>query len=339
MKVRVHKIASSAYRCGFDREVEVSSEIEAKQGNVLVVRALQEKSIYDKLELATGRMAKISRDDVIAGVLGSRRALKGFVGTVPATIRTGDRLHILNLGGVLGRCTSRNLDLGEPLRVEVLGMAVHDDGRPVSITENAVPPAPTLTGGPPLVVVAGTCMAAGKTLAACEIIQKLTARGLRLAAAKVSGVACLRDTLNMIDHGATEALSFLDAGYPSTVDVPDLPAVAKGLFAALAEGRPDAIIVELGDGIIGGYGVRAVLEDPEIRDLTRAWVMCANDLVAAWGAARQMEELGLEVAVMAGAATDNEVGADYITRELGVPAINARTDPHRLADVIERALK
>jgi hypothetical protein len=42
---------------------------------------------------------------------------------------------------------------------------------------------------------------------------------------------------------------------------------------------------------------------------------------------------------MAGSATDNEVGSAYITRELGVPAINARTDPHRLADVIEKALR
>jgi hypothetical protein len=43
--------------------------------------------------------------------------------------------------------------------------------------------------------------------------------------------------------------------------------------------------------------------------------------------------------VMAGAATDNEVGSAYIGRELGVPAVNARTDPHRLADVIERRLR
>jgi len=338
VKIRVHKVSSSAYRCGLEGEVEISSEIEAKQGNVIVVRALQEKSVYDKVELTTGRMAKISRDDVIAGALGSRRALKGFVGTVPKSIKVGDRLHILNLGGVIGRCTSRNLDLGEPLRVEVLGMATRD-GKPVSITQNAVPPAPSLVDGPPLVIVAGTCMAAGKTLAACEIIQKLTGRGLRLAGAKVSGVACLRDTLNMLDHGAVAALSFLDAGYASTVDVPDLPGVAKGLFAELATSKPDAIIVELGDGIIGGYGVRAVLQDVEVRALTRAWVMCANDLVAAWGAWRQMSELDLEVAVMAGAATDNEVGAEYITRELGVPAINARTDSHRLADLIEKTLK
>ena len=39
-----------------------------------------EKSVYDRLELTSGRMAKINKGDVIAGTLGFRRALKGFVG-------------------------------------------------------------------------------------------------------------------------------------------------------------------------------------------------------------------------------------------------------------------
>ena len=83
-------------------------------------------------------------------------------------IRAGDRLHILNLGGVIGICTSRNLDIGEPLRVEVLGTAIRD-GKPLNIADGALPPATSLDGSPPLVIVAGTCMAAGKTLAACVL--------------------------------------------------------------------------------------------------------------------------------------------------------------------------
>jgi len=45
-------------------------------------------------------------------------------------------------------------------------------------------------------------MNSGKTYAATEIIQQGTRVGLRVAAAKLSGIACLRDTLNMADHGA-----------------------------------------------------------------------------------------------------------------------------------------
>ena len=83
MKIILDKIASSTARLELPREVEISPHIEPKEGNVLAVRALMEKSVYDRLELTTGRMAKINRGDVIAGTLGYRRALKGFVGIVP----------------------------------------------------------------------------------------------------------------------------------------------------------------------------------------------------------------------------------------------------------------
>jgi hypothetical protein len=338
--VRVDKVASSTATLRLPKDIEISDRIEVRAGNVIVVKALQEKSVYDTLELDTGRMAHISREDVIAGVLGRRRALKGFVGDLPETIAVGDRLQILNLGGVIGVCVSGHRDFGTPLQVEVLGMAVKK-GKPLNIAEGAVPPRKSLAGiadFPPLVLVEGTCMAAGKTQAACEIVQKLNQRGWRCAALKATGVACMRDLLNMIDHGARDGLSFQDAGLPSTVDTENLPAVVKGLLAKLAEGKPDVIVVELGDGIIGGYGVQSLLKDAEILRATRVHVMCANDLVAAWGAVSVMKELGLRIDVFAGPATDNLVGVEYIQRELKVPAANARTDGDRLADVVEGLL-
>ena len=340
MIVRVDKIASSTATLRLGKEIDISDRIEVRAGNVLVVKALQEKSVYDKLELDTGRMAHISREDVIAGVLGRRRALKGFVGDLPEAIAVGDRLQILNLGGVIGVCVSGNKDLGTPLQVEVLGMAVRD-GKPLNISEGAVPPRESLAGipeFPPLVLVAGTCMAAGKTQAACEIVQKLNQRGWRCAALKATGVACMRDVLNMVDHGAHDGLSFQDAGLASTVETDGLSQVTKGLLARLAEGRPDCIVVELGDGIIGGYGVQGLLRDAEIRAASKAIVMCANDLVAAWGAKAVMKELDLRIDAFSGPATDNSVGVEYIQRELKVPAANARTDGHRLADLVEGLL-
>ncbi len=340
MIIRADKVASSTLTLHLPKELEISDRIEVRAGNVIVVKALQEKSVYDTLELDTGRMAHISREDVLVGVLGRRRALKGFVGDLPEAIAVGDRLHVLNLGGVIGVCVSGHKDFGSPLQVEVLGMAVRD-GKPLNIAEGAVPPRRTLSDlpdFPPLVLVEGTCMAAGKTQAACVIVQQLNQRGWRVAAMKATGVACLRDLLNMIDHGARDGLSFQDAGLPSTVDTIDLPSVTKGLLAKLAEKKPDCIVVELGDGIIGGYGVQEILKDPEIVGLAKAHVMCANDLVAARGAVSVMKEFGIRIDVFAGPATDNLVGVEYIQRELKVPAANSRTDGHRLADIVEGLL-
>jgi hypothetical protein len=335
LKVHCHKIASVTHRLGLTQEVEISRMIEPRMGTVLVVRALEEKKVYDVLELASGRQAHISKGDVIAGALGARAALRGFVGRVPEKLAAGDKIHILNLGGVLGECTSGTSEVGHPLLVEVLGMAVRD-GKPLNIRDGALPTAEHLSLKEPVILVAGTCMNSGKTRAAVEIIFHLTQRGYRVGAAKLTGVACLKDTLNMVDHGAVEGLSFLDCGLPTTSDVPGLPAVAKGILNALAQREVDVVVAEAGDGVIGHYGVRSLLEDEEIRAATRCTVVTANDLVAAWGAQRLLEgELSLKINVMAGPATDNEVGVRYVEEELKIPAANARTMGEKLADLVE----
>ncbi|HSE97966.1 MAG TPA: hypothetical protein VLD57_06805, partial [Blastocatellia bacterium] len=75
--VRVDKIASSTVNLGLTHELEITTRCEATAGNVVVVRTLTDNATYNTLELETGRMAKINPGDIIAGVLGYRRALKG----------------------------------------------------------------------------------------------------------------------------------------------------------------------------------------------------------------------------------------------------------------------
>src|SRR5262249_58894242 len=172
MNITLDKIASSTARLHLPREVELSPHVEAREGNVLAVRALMEKSVYDRLELTSGRMAKINKGDAMAGTLGYRRALKGFVGTIPESIHVGDTIHVLNLGGVLGICIGKNPDVGSPLEVEVLG-AVMRDGVPANISQNAIPPREDLPACPPLVVVAGARLRARKTAAAPRVVTRV----------------------------------------------------------------------------------------------------------------------------------------------------------------------
>lgn len=335
MKVFIDKVASCTFHAGIERETEITDELIPERGNVLVVRALQDKTVYDKVELTSGRMAKVGRGDVIAGVLGRRRALRGFVGEIPQQMRVGDRIDILNIGGVLGSVVSGNLDLGRPMKCEILGAAVDPETGNVANIKHDVAPPPAELPDVPLILVEGTCMNAGKTHAAATVIQKLTQRGYKLNGAKLTGVACLRDLLNMQDHGARRTRSFLDAGLPDTVGIPNIGEVARALLADLASDGPDAIVVELGDGIIGHYGVPEILQDEQIRARTKAHLMCATDLVAAWGAVETMRNWGLSIDVMAGPATDNEIGERYVLQELRTDAANARTNPNRLTDLIE----
>jgi hypothetical protein len=338
--VEADKIGSVVSPLGLRKTVAVvAGGLEPRAGDVVVVRTLTDSATYNLLELPTGRLAKINPGDVIVGVLGRRRALKGFVGDVPETIQAGDRLHLLNMGGVIGRCTGHHSSLSDAISVEVIGMACDEGGRVLNIADNALPLRETLDQTAPIVLVAGTCMNSGKTFAATEIIKQATRKGMRVAAAKLSGVACLRDTLNMSDHGAIATASFLDCGLPSTVGAGDLSPVAKAIISRLNDCAPDLIVIELGDGILGGYAVDSIFDDEQLREATAALIFCASDYVGAWGGIELFRRRGITIDVVAGSVTDSQMGQDYIEQEFGVPAGNARRDGTRLFELIESKVR
>jgi hypothetical protein len=335
-RIRLDRIASSTRNAHLAHEVIVGDEIVAAEGYVLAVRLLEDKATYNTVEDLAGRMVSLRAGDILAGTLGARRALRGYAGEVPSRIAAGDIVHVLNLGGILGRCTSVNPEIGPPFNAEVLGAiltfpALGDRiGRPAHIRDGAVPAAERLDARIPVVYVAGTCMNAGKTVAAAELVRGLARGGLRVAAAKLTGVSLMRDALAMQDAGAVAALTFNDVGIATTHPGVTV-ATAKGIFNRLVAAKPDVIVAELGDGILGEYGVQDILRDPELTALGAAWIMAAPDPVGCWGAQQLMrDEFGLTITAMTGPATDNDVGQSYIRNTLGLPAYNARRNAEGL---------
>jgi len=324
MKEVIDKRASVTVNVPLEREVDVYPESEGARGNVCVVRALGEKRVYNMIELVTGRMAKISRGDVIAGVLGERRALQGFAGVLPDRLSRGDVLNVLNLGGVIGRAVSYNREYGQPLRVEVLGTAAGDNG-PVNIKNYSFDISSDLKVHVPVITVSGTSMNSGKTVAAASITRELSWKGYRVCSAKVSGISALKDILNMEDHGAIKALSFLDFGYPSTVNSEEVPFIAKGALNELAGYNPDVVIIELGDGLLGDYGVLNYFRDRELRNAVVCSVL--------------MKEISMPVHIISGQVTDNIVGIEYIHESLKMEGMNAVSQKKELGNYVLRVLK
>ncbi|MEZ4412968.1 MAG: hypothetical protein R2910_08300, partial [Gemmatimonadales bacterium] len=120
-RIRLDRISSSTRNAHLSAEVIVGQEIVAAEGYVLAVRLLTDKTSYNTVEDLAGRLVSLRKGDILAGTLGSRRALRGYAGEVPSHIAVGDTIDVLNLGGVLGRCTSANPDIGPPFAAEVLG--------------------------------------------------------------------------------------------------------------------------------------------------------------------------------------------------------------------------
>ena len=118
------------------------------------------------------------------------------------------------------------------------------------------------------------------------------------------------------------------------------PALTRALLTDLAKDSPDVIVLELGDGLIGAYGVEAILADADIRAAMTAVVLCANDPVSAWGGAKILrEQFSIEPTVVTGPATDNAVGVEQIAERLGLRGINALSNGVLLGDAIAAALQ
>jgi len=338
----VDKVASSTAHCDISSPLTVSPYVVAQHGYVLAVRALDEKDQYDEVECADGVFRHIKEGDVLACTLGGRQAVKGYSGRVPRHITPGDTLNVLNLGGLVGECTSGHPDLGPALPVEVLGaVMVERDAHwmHARIQENALEMVHRLETSVPIVNVSGTAMDTGKTRAASIIVEGLSEMGLRVGAAKLTGASLMRDVRRMQDHGATAVSTFTDAGIACTVEDAITP-IAKGVIRHLNETEDlDVIVTEMGDGFVGYYGVDDLLTDMELQSFIGAHVVAAADLSGAWAA----EELfrtryHTDITAVTGPVTDNDVGRRYIKQRLGITALNALQQSTELVDAVEAAL-
>jgi hypothetical protein len=337
--VVVDKIASVTQACGLSHELRIATEIPCEEGTVVVVEILNNKSTYNALELTSGRMAKVARGDIVVGALGHRKALFGYSGHVPSSLAPGDVIQMLNIGGVLGVCDSATPDKGKPFDCKVIGTVLSFPflgeriGVPARVGYKPLDPAAALdVRGIPVVALAGTCMEAGKTAAASAIVARMRHRGLIVDAFKATGVSLRRDILAFEDSGARRTMIFTDLGVVTTTAECG-PALTRSMLTEMAAGTPDAIVFELGDGLLGTYGVEAILRQEDIRAVLTAVVLSANDPVAAWGGVKLLRErFGIEPSVVTGPATDNQVGVEIIRQQMGVEAFNAISNPADLGD-------
>lgn len=339
------KIGSVAQHARLSRELRVGADIPCEEGVLIAVEILNSKGTYNTLELTSGRQAQVKRGDIIVGALGHRKALFGYSGHLPEKVAVGDVLQVLNMGGAIGVCDSINASYGPPFEARVLGVVLDFPylGERIGVparagAERLDQDAIVDTRGVPVVALAGTCMNAGKTAAACAIVSRLRHLGYTVDAFKSTGVALRRDILAMEDAGARKTMIFTDFGVICTT-AKNGPAVTRTMMTRLAAGRPDVIVFELGDGILGAYGVEAILRAADIRAALSCVVLSANDPVAAWGGVELLrKEFGIDPQVVTGPATDNQVGRDIIRERTGVAGINAVTDAAELGNAVARSL-
>lgn len=332
-------VGSVASRVPLVSPLELTSEKRGRHGDVVLVRVTEVNATYPSLETPEGKEIALGRGQLLIGALGSRKALHGFSGSPPSGFKPNMALHLLNKGGVIGECSAFHRDLGWPTQLEYLS-TLSWKGRPANLEDFALPlidePLPEV----PVVPVLGTGMDAGKTSVCKQLLKPFSEKGFSINAGKVAGVACRRDILSMKKNGAGQTLSFEDFGFPSTIQLKALTPVARSMIHYLAASKPNFIVLEMGDGILGGYHVSSLFEDTDFLTRCVSMIVCANDLMGTWGALQWLSQLDHRKCpvLISGRVTDSAEGVRYIEEKWNLPAANAFDSAGKICTFIQESL-
>jgi uncharacterized NAD-dependent epimerase/dehydratase family protein len=190
-----------------------------------------------------------------------------------------------------------------------------------------VTPEPPRAIEAPVILIIGTSMNSGKTVAAAAMIRELAAMGRRVVGAKVTGVGRYRDTLAMRRAGADAILDFVDVGLPSSlVPEDEYEADLRLLCAKIGAHEPDIVVIEAGASPLEPY--RGDIAMRVLRPAVTLTVLCASDPYAVWGL---MHAFDVRPDIITGPCTSTEAGIALIDRTVGVPALNMFDERNRPA--------
>lgn len=335
-------ISSVARRVDLTFPLDVRETSQPQPGDLVLAYIEEVNPAYPNLELVDGTEFPLSPGNLIVGSLGSRKALHGFSGKIPESLKIGQSLSLLNKGGVIGDCTAFNRKLEWPTKLSYLG-TLFQDSNPVNLKDSSL----EFVEGPlpevPLVLVLGTCMNSGKTTVCKTVVKNFTSRGYKIHGGKVAGVACQQDLIALKKSGASRVKSFHDFGLASSADVPSLVPVARSIFHHLSDPTPDFIVLEMGDGILGGYHVSSIFTDAELLSRQVCTVICANDYMGVWGSLEWLENNGFAVGthplMISGPVTDSAEGVRFIEERWPVSAANPLDCPGKLCNFVQESLR
>ena len=287
-----------------------------RSGDFVAAEVVDDPSPNASVEATDGRMVEVRPGDIVLGALGERAATLEVVGDWR---EVGDDLRLdgLNRAGVLGRVTSAALGVRHLIVPMTYRGHVVAGGSPLTMTA-VLPPSPRPAPCPPTVLLIGTSMSAGKTTSAKTIIRVLRRLGLRVAGAKLTGVARYSDILAMADAGAEMVMDFVDAGMPSSIGPAARVTAAVGRITAAAGGAGvDVLVAEAGASPLEPYNGEAAIA--ALGDAVRVTVLCAQDPYAVVGVTRSF---GLAPDLIAGRATATSAARSLLARLSGAPALD-----------------
>lgn len=297
---------------------------------------------HSSLENASGRIHMIHDGTKAIFVFGNRYAPDYYEGLVPSEMT--DEVNLLARSGVVGIVKTKNSMIKDPTKVRLLGYVCDEKGDVLNTRDfPLIKPKNTIKKEPRsrMILVCGTSMNSGKSMAAAACCWALTAIGYNVRASKITGTASLKDILHMNDAGANRYADFTHLGYPSTylLTREELLSIFNQLDLKYANNPKNFWVVEIADGIIQRE-TAMLLASPEVTSRIHRLIFCANDAFGAIGGLRTLKEkFNLTPDAISGICSSSPLHIRELSEFTSIPVFNSAPDVSRLKDILVDSCK
>lgn len=288
-------------------------------GSLFLAR-VTELGHHTRIELPDGRRARLFAGDEVVACYGHRYAPDQYGIRVPEHMQ---RCALATSGGVAGELESRHDAVGRPTMLQPIGMLGDLSGVPLNLARFALPPVERCPVPVPVFAVLGSSMNSGKTTTAACTVRGLTNAGMRVAAAKITGTGSGADYWHMLDAGAIAVRDFSDCGLPSTFRV-DLQTLQRTFFTILSDlqrGSPDAIVIEISDGLFQRETAMMV-SAPWFRDVVDKVLLAAPDAMALATGVEILRRHELPVAALSGLVSRSPLAMQEAAEQTGLRVLD-----------------
>ncbi|MEO0712647.1 MAG: DUF1611 domain-containing protein [Pseudomonadota bacterium] len=294
-----------------------------RPGDIVLARVIEIGRLQG-LQAPSGRKQSLYPDDEVILVYGHRYAPDAYEADCPADLRLCD---LGAAGGLAGTIRETNAkfasDKSPPTLLKPVGLFVDTNDEPLNL---AAFPGETASPGEramPVISVFGASMNAGKTTMAGGIIKGLTAQGLKVGAAKVTGTCSGGDLFTFEDAGAVKAVDFTDAGLASTYreEIDNVIGAAETLLAGLEKAGCDVAVVEIADGVFQ-QETAELLRNERFRALVDHWTFAADSAPSILTGLNLAQSLDLEIVAVSGSVTASPLAVREAAAFVDVPVLS-----------------
>lgn len=287
-------------------------------GDLVLARVLKLGS-HTRIELPTGRKAKLQPGDEILLAYGNRYAPDQYEAYVPEDLGP---CHMVAAGGVAASAVSWHERLAGPTEIQPVGVVADSAGNPVNLGQFCCEK--VACAAPPVAIaVFGSSMNAGKTISAASLVKGFADAGLRVGALKITGTAAGGDTWLMRDYGASEVYDFTDAGFTTTFKVPvsEIMAGAENLMRLLGKTGCDIAVIEVADGLYQEE-TSHLANHPALKAMIDGVYFAANDALGAVTGVSRLKSLGHNVLGVSGVVMRSPLASAEAASQLDAPLLH-----------------